>query len=274
MNHPRDLWNFNDPAASETVFRDLLATAVEAEDQFVLKTQIARALGLQRKFDEGQALLDELPQVHGVSTRWETCALLERGRLLRSSGKPSEAKPFFDRAATTPFDDLRIDAIHMQAIIAESNDALALNEKAIAEAQASQDPYARLWLGSLLNNTAWTHHDLGNYERALELFRDALAFRQEKGDAESVRVARWSVGRCLRSLGRLREALGVQEDLALGSEDGYVSEELAECLLALGRCDEAAPHFANAHRLLSQDSWFAENESERLARLGNLGAGS
>jgi hypothetical protein len=40
------------------------------------------------------------------------------------------------------------------------------------------------------------------------------------------------------------------EDLAeldaLGETDGYVLEEIAECLLALGRGDEARPLFARA----------------------------
>ena len=271
MEHPRDLWNFNDPASSEAKFRSLLEHA-EGDDVLVLKTQIARALGLQKKYEDAHAVLDELPPVEGTATRWETYALLERGRTLRSSGKPVEARQLFDRAAETPFDDLRIDAIHMQAIVAEPTEALELNEKAIREAQASADPYARLWLGSLLNNTAWTHHDLGNFSRALDLFHDALAFREEKGDEGSIRIAKWSVGRCFRSLGRLDEALNIQQVLASsGQGDGYVSEELGECLLALGRDAEAKPHFTKAHELLSQDKWLVENEPERVARLQQLG---
>lgn len=270
MEHPRDLWNFNDPVSSEAKFRSLLEHA-EGDDALVLKTQVARALGLQKKYEDAHAVLDELPPVEGTATRWETYALLERGRTLRSSGKPQEARPLFDRATETPFDDLRIDAIHMQAIVAEPSEALELNEKAVREAHASADPYTRLWLGSLLNNTAWTHHDLGNFSRALELFQDALAFREEKGDEGSIRIAKWSVGRCLRSLGRLEEALNIQLDLARsGEEDGYVSEELGECLLALGRAEEARPHFATAYNVLAIDSWLAENEPDRISRLRQL----
>jgi Flp pilus assembly protein TadD len=60
--------------------------------------------------------------------------------------------------------------------------------------------------------------------------------------------------------------------LATIREDGYVSEELGELLLALGRGDEARPHFRRAADLLSQDAWLAEREPERLARLRQLGA--
>ena len=53
--------------------------------------------------------------------------------------------------------------------------------------------------------------------------------------------------------------------------DGYVYEELAECLYALGRLDEAKPYFRRAHELLSKDAWFVEGEAPRLARLAMLG---
>lgn len=268
--HPRDVWNFNDPAESEARFRDLLNQASEEEDVYILKTQIARTLGMRRRFDEAQAVLGEVPEATTARSRWETYALLERGRVLNSSKRPAEARPLFDLAATSPFDDLRIDAIHMQAIVAEPDVALKLNEKAIAEAKASEDPFAQLWLGSLLNNTGWTYHSLGNFGRALELFEDALAFRESRGDATTIKIAKWCVGRCLRSLGRTEEALAKQQEL--DPEDGYVSEELGECLLELGRIEESKPHFAKAYELLSQDAWLTENEPERLARLKELSA--
>ncbi len=68
-------------------------------------------------------------------------------------------------------------------------------------------------------------------------------------------------------------ALEIQQDLLqteTGQTDGYVNEELAECLLALGRANEAKEYFAKAHTLLSQDAGFAKNETQRLARLEHL----
>ena len=78
------------------------------------------------------------------------------------------------------------------------------------------------------------------------------------------------MARCLRSLGRTDEALTRQQALhaehtALGTRDGFVLEELGECLLALGRGDEARPYFAQAHTELSQDAWLAEAEPARMA---------
>jgi hypothetical protein len=53
--------------------------------------------------------------------------------------------------------------------------------------------------------------------------------------------------------------------------DGYVSEEIGECLLLLGEKDKARPHFRQAYQLLSKDEWFVANETKRLARMKKLG---
>jgi predicted Zn-dependent protease len=51
---------------------------------------------------------------------------------------------------------------------------------------------------------------------------------------------------------------------------GNINEELAECLLLLGRAGEARSHFARAYELLSSDEWLAKREHERLDRLKRL----
>jgi hypothetical protein len=83
------------------------------------------------------------------------------------------------------------------------------------------------------------------------------------------------VARILRALNRVEEALALQQELqqALeisGESDGYVQEELGECLLALGKQAEAAPHFVHAYHALSKDPWLADNEPARLERLRTL----
>ncbi|HEX8682227.1 MAG TPA: hypothetical protein VF707_07935 [Ardenticatenaceae bacterium] len=55
---------------------------------------------------------------------------------------------------------------------------------------------------------------------------------------------------------------------ASGEQDGYVYEELGECLLALGRPEQARPYFARAYEEFSQDPWLVEQEPVRLQRLG------
>jgi hypothetical protein len=54
------------------------------------------------------------------------------------------------------------------------------------------------------------------------------------------------------------------------SPDGYVSEEIGECLLISQKEDEAARHFAEAYKRLSQDQWLVSDEPDRLERMKTL----
>src|SRR3954452_11659039 len=131
MTDPRELWDFDDPPGSERRFREAAVTA-EGTDRLVLLTQVARALGLQERYDDGHALLDDLATGDDeVATR----VSLERGRLLRSSGDPEAARPHFDAAEQTAaaagLDALRVDAVHMQALVADPADQLAVNHRAL-----------------------------------------------------------------------------------------------------------------------------------------------
>ncbi|MEJ2132908.1 MAG: hypothetical protein P8Y95_15105, partial [Gammaproteobacteria bacterium] len=56
-------WNYQDASASEANFRALIAQARDAEQQAYVAeamTQLARSIGLQRRFDEAHAVLDEV----------------------------------------------------------------------------------------------------------------------------------------------------------------------------------------------------------------------
>jgi len=117
----------------------------------------------------------------------------------------------------------------------------------VALAQNSDQPRARGWLGSLYNNIGWVYHDQGNHEHALSYFQSALTWQREQGQPTQVRVATWCVGRALRSLGRLKEALVLQSDLLAqlgegGDQEGFGEEEIGECLLALGQPQQAQLH--------------------------------
>ena len=217
---------------------------------------MSRAVGLQRRFEEAHAILDEaeaLLEQAGALARIRY--RLERGRVHNSAGETAKAREFFQQAWEMAravaedgyaVDAAAVDAAHMLAIAAESQDeTLAWNERALELAQGSDD------------------------ERA-------LAERQKRSATRETRIARWCVARCLRSLGRLEEALAQQrallaEEEALGEGSGFTWEEIGECLLALGRDAEARPHFAQAYAALSQDAWLVAEEGARLARLRRLG---
>ena len=183
----------------------------------------------------------------------------------------------WELARATGQDALALDAAHMLGIVDPPESALQWSLKAIALAEQTSDPRARGWLGPLTNNIGWTYHDAGDYAKALEFFQRGVEFRaQHPEGARELRIAKWAVARALRSLGRVEEALAAQRALGeewrqAGEEGPYVIEELAECLHALGRDEEARPHFCRAHDLLSHDQWLIANEPERLARLKELG---
>lgn len=143
-------------------------------------------------------------------------------------------------------------------------------------AEKSADERARGWLGSLCNNIGWDYHDNGEYEKALGMFDKALAFRIEQGKPKEIGIAKWCVGRALRSLQRNDEALDIQlalrdEHDSTGQDDGYVHEELGELYLVMNKPEESQKEFAEAYALLSKDDWLVKNETARLERIKKLG---
>lgn len=275
-------WDYDHPDLSEARFRSLLPELpLDSPIRLELLTQIARAQGLQRRFDDAHTTLDEVEvRLPTGPTRILARYLLERGRVFNSSKKPDSARPLFERAmavaGATDQDGLAVDAAHMLAIVASDDAVLEWNLHALALAEGSSQPAARRWLGSLLNNIGWTYHEAGRFEEALNAFERAAQWRRENGGGRPEQIARWCVARGLRSLGRHTEALAVlsqlEAELSSAPEpDGYVFEEIAENLLSLDRESEARPYFARAHALLSQDTYLAEHEAARLERLARLG---
>ena len=192
-------------------------------------TQLARAVGLQRRFEEAHAILDEaaalLDQAGPLAAGplAEIRYRLERGRLHNSSGEKAPARGCFQQAWEAAraagedgfaVDAEAVDTAHMLAIAAATPaETIRWNERALALAGASDDERAQRWQASLLNNLGWARHDGGEYEAALALFERALAERQKRRQHRETRVARWCVARCLRSLGRVDEALAQQRAL-------------------------------------------------------------
>lgn len=278
-------WDFNDPSGSEARFRAWLdncpADATEARAEAM--SQLARALGLQQRFEEAHAVLDEAEGLlrERAATRAGVRILLERGRAFRSAGDPENAKRCFESAhgAAERLDEpyFAVDTLHMLAIAATGEEAVDLNRRAIAAAEATTDSRARKWCGSLWNNLGWSLHDLGRYEKAKEAFEAHLVIRREQGNEEQAAIAQWSIAKMLRLLGRREEALRILEPLLAhparqgNDAEGYTREEIANCLHELDRGEEARPHFARAWTLLRDDIWLARDEPARLERLRVLG---
>ncbi len=230
-----DTWDFSDPAASGERFRLAAESARDADEAAVLRTQHARATGLAGDVEEAGRTLDGI-EATGQHARARVA--IERGRVRNSAGDPVGAAPYFaeaHRLATgAGVGGLAVDALHMQAIAAGSIDgpaaARVIDERALAEVEASDDPQVRRWLGPILNNLGWDLHDSGEPAPALAVFERAVEVRAAADDHQAWIVARWCVGRTLRTLGRYDEALRVMQELAtdpVGAEDEYVHEEIA-----------------------------------------------
>jgi tetratricopeptide (TPR) repeat protein len=281
----RSMWDFSDPAGSAEKFRAAMAAGEAAGNEdyvLIVKTQLGRTEGLQRNFEGAHAILDTIePKLDGASVELKMRYLLERGRAINSGGDPAASAPLFEEAWSmgqgAGLDHITADAGHMLGIVLKGDEALVWANRTMAFCEATDDERCKGWLGPLYNNTGWTYHDMGEYDKTLELWQKGVAYHEAKQSGEPLFIARWTVGRCYRSMGRFEEALASQQQLmadrkaAGSSNDAYVAEEIGECLLALARGDEAKRYFAKAYEKLHTDEWLAANEPERLARLKELG---
>ena len=275
-------WDFGKPAASEQRFRAELARwPADSPEAQEVRTQLARALGLQRRFDDAHAMLDTVEAKLGsLPSHVRVRYLLERGRVLNSSGTPQRAVPLFAEALALAERDrdeyYAVDAAHMLGIAAPPSERLGWNRKALALAEAATDPRARGWRASLCNNIGWTYFEAGDAKTALDYWERALAARRTMGSTASTRIAQWTVARGYRAVGRLDDAEAAQKVLLAeleraGEADGYVYEELAEIALARGDANGARPWAAKAHAALKDD--LAAKDAPRLGRLAAIAAG-
>jgi tetratricopeptide (TPR) repeat protein len=229
------LWDFDDPTRSERRFHEALQSEPDKAHREELRTQEARALGLQARYAEALHLLDD---VEALTPTVEARVLLEQGRISNSSGRSADAVPLFEEALRKAKEAghtfLAVDALHM-LVIADPSNAAGRTSDAFALVEASDDDRTKRWAVSLHNNLGWALHDEERYDDALAEFDAAHAASEAFGTSEQEFVARWAVARCLRSLGRYGEALKIQERLAVEDpEDEYVVEEIEALRAALG----------------------------------------
>lgn len=240
------LWDFSDPAESERRFRAAMQGA-SPDDALILESQIARTWGLRRDFHRAREVLRAIePKLDGAGAEARVRFALELGRThVSAAHRPEEmsdadrdaARRWFDTACTEAraggLDGLAIDALHMRAMVEpDAAGQLAWNRTALEIAASSIQPPARRWEASLRNNIGCTLWELGRNAEALVEFERALELRKAQGNPGTIRVAWWMVAKTLRLLGRIDEALEIQERLEAecadaGDPDPYVFEELA-----------------------------------------------
>lgn len=85
-------------------------------------------------------------------------------------------------------------------------------------------------------------------------------------------MIRWSIGRTLRGLNRISEALDLQTQIKTelsieGQVNGHVFLEIAECLQLQQRIEEAKGFFELAYKNLSLNPWYSDNNGTELRRM-------
>ena len=283
------MWDYQHPDSTETVFNEMLKglkdsaeSSYDAEYHAELLTQIARAQGLQGKFIQAHATLDSVKSMLNDNMKTAFMRyLLERGRVFNTAGDWEISKPIFLKAfefgTENGLDIYTIDAAHMMGIVEPPEKQLEWSLKALKIAEETTDTNCKGWLGPLYNNIGWTFHDLKEYDQALSFFQKGYDWRLSVDDEQGARIAKWTIGSCLRSLGQNEKAFKIQTELAPESGekilpfDGYVFEELAELYLLKGEKELAKKNFTWAYDVLSKDKWIVTNQPERLSRLKKLG---
>ncbi|MFK3670963.1 hypothetical protein ACI2IX_12395 [Leifsonia aquatica] len=223
------LWDFDDPVGSGERIASAAAEPFRGElVRAELQTQRARALGLQGRFAEADALLDSMEPASG---RLHVRILLERGRLRTSEGRGAAAVEVLEEALQAARREsetfLAADAAHMLAIVDPARSEQWTGE-AFADLAQSDDPRTLRWRVALHNNRGWALLDEGDPTAAVDEFEHALRAADAYGTADQRFFARWAVARGLREAGRADEALEQQRALAEERPgDPHVEAEIA-----------------------------------------------
>ena len=191
------LWDFDDPALSEDRFRAAVSEdRYDADERAELSTQLGRAIGLQGRYEEADALLDA---IDGDEPTVAVRVLLERGRVLNASGHPEMAVPLFEQAAELADhlgeEFLAVDALHMLAI-ADSAHAETWTRSALEYASTVHDERTKRWIVALHNNLGWTLHDAGRCTEAMVEFQLAEQWAGRVGTPRQQELAREAIQAC------------------------------------------------------------------------------
>ena len=261
--------------------------AANSREALEIATQVARAQGLQRRFDAAHATLD----AHRAGARARGCRACasatcsSAGASFNSSGAVTKAVPLFRQAAEVAKRAGRdgdafyeIDALHMLGIAAPAAEQLDWNLRALVAAEGATDARARAWLGSLYHNIGWTWFERGEHGQALDYWEKALHVREAAGDA--ARLTRRALDRRARlprdRPPRRRRAPAAR---AASRTTGAAASRTATSTRSWPRSRWRAASATRRRRgpprptrCCSDDAWLAATEPARLKRLAELGA--
>jgi tetratricopeptide (TPR) repeat protein len=210
------LWDFGDPAASEQRFRAAIVRAAP-DDAFILQTQIARTFGLRKDFARARQLLVDIePKLASASPEAQARWYLEMGRTWASAAHTREQLTpesrerarvlymrAFDTAKAAKLDGLAIDALHMMVVVDDAPaQQLEWNLKAIEFMDASDQPAAKRWAGSLYYNAGYALRQAGRLEEAIAYYRKSAAAYEESGRPDDAREINGYIARLQSELNK------------------------------------------------------------------------
>jgi tetratricopeptide (TPR) repeat protein len=275
------LWNFNEPKATEEKFTALLEAARKAGDAsylLQLLTQIARTQGLQGKFAEAHATLDGVQaQLRDDLILARVRCLLERGRVFNSSGAPEKGRPLFveawELASAAGETKSAADALHMIAIV-EPAPAGKIEWNLRALEYIDKNPQEKRWLNAVYNNLGEAYLLAKDYAKALDCFQKLAEMSRERKEEPWIYTLK-DISKCLRLLGRSAEARAViapvySQQKENGESDGWISGELAECLLAMNETEAARALFKEAYAAFLKDEYVVKHEAEMMKRVKEM----
>ncbi len=232
-----DQFDFDNAAETERRFQDYYRVAVARHDDLAaaeLLTQVARAQGVQDHVQDANATLRS-GAFALANPRLRARFALESGRLLRRGGdRDSAAQHFqqaFEIAQAAHLDALAVDAAHMMALISSGDDTQHWVERGLAIAQASHDPVARHWVGTICFNWATSLSERGDHQAATTYFGRSLTAREHEGDRDLIRTTQLALAHELGLTDQTQRARVMllrllQEARATGANTDAIQAEL------------------------------------------------
>lgn len=185
------LWDFDHPEVSEARFRTAMSEdRYDADERAELETQLGRAIGLQGRYEEADAVLDA---IDGAEPTVAVRVLLERGRVLNSGGHPQMAVPLLEQAAELADhlgeEFLAVDALHLLAV-ADVAHAETWTRSALEYASTVHDERTRRWLVVLHGGLGQMLHNAGRCAEAMVEFQLAEQWAERLGTRRQQELAR------------------------------------------------------------------------------------
>ncbi len=187
--------------------------------------------------------------------------LLQRARAAHASSRFAEAARLYLAAARLLDDrpdrraEALLEAAHALRLVGYFRRALQLYERVQVLAQELGDE--ALWMDARVGE-GMARRAMGELERAIACFREALAYYQAQDDSEGIGYTLWCLGGALRLTGDfeealdcLLEALDIFEDEEPSTAEGYVRCALGGLSRMRGEYDASLAYYQAAERILT-----------------------